>query len=565
MKEDLNLILFGDSIPCEYAATLESYLNQRVKTVGVRVSNMGAKGDTTRSSLQRLDQVSGTNANVVVVHLGMNDWRKGIAADEFRENVTRMVRELQSPHRRVVLSTITPDWNGAGFALSRSDRAGTSPDIPAYNAVLAEISQAEKVRIADPYRLWLDRLPELSTGLKDAIHPNKLGQEIICEALYYIVSRDHVTIVWPFNGRYCSCNYHCPYCYVPSLVNKGSKTRYSLDEWQKGFLDSFGTNQRLTFYLSFGEPTLARHFVATLEMIGSHKQWDLVITSNLSTDLRRLEKTELVQGGRLQINASFHPTETTRERFLEKLQQLRGMGIECPIVYVAYPPLLERLEDDISYFGREQFFVHVRRFRGRYKNGLYPESYSADQRELIARYMDEASIRYMLGNQPALGRRSYLGMHHIVVAENGTVELCDEYPGARDLGNVIAGDVRLYALPQPFPGPVSVGAVDDVANLVELGYDELDGNHVESFARQGGLRRSNGKIIYPFRDTVFDESVWQELFAVPDPENVATFQWYLRHRIWLYLLERNWQRGKEFLSGMLRRRFRKLGRSLGSR
>jgi len=98
-----------------------------------------------------------------------------------------------------------------------------------------------------------------------------------------------------------------------------------------------------------------------------------------------------------------------------------------------------------------------------------------------------ASIGYMFSNPSSLGRRTYLGMQHILVSEEGDVELCDEYPGERKLGNVLRGDVELDSLPQTFPGPVSLGAVDDVASIVELRYQELDGNRVSSFARQGGV------------------------------------------------------------------------------
>lgn len=553
MREAPHVVLYGDSICYEYAPLLERYLAGRIRGFPCTVENMGVPGETSAEALSRLEAIANAPGNTVVIHLGMNDWRRGVTPEEFRDNMRQMVGRLVSSDRRVILATITPNWNGRGFALSRDGQTGTSPEIDVYNQVLWEVGRTEKVRVADPNGLWQERIQPVWRGLKDAIHPNTLGQEVICEALYYMVSRDHLTIVWPFFGRFAACNYECPYCYVPLSVNKGSRALHSIEEWEEAFLRSFGEHQRLTFYLSFGEPTIARTFFPLVEMVGGHPNWDVMITSNLSMkQLDRLINTELVRDGRHNINASFHPTETTREAFLEKLLRLREADIECAVVYVAYPPLIPRLEDDIDFFEDHRFVVHVRRFRGWHKRRYYPEAYTEAERAAVARFMDTASIRYMLSNVTSLGRRTFLGMHHILVNEKGDVELCDEYPGERNLGNVFRGDVQLYSLPQPFPGPVSLGAVDDVANIVELGYEELDGNHVLSFARQGGVYVNGDEVNYPYRDAAFDEALWKQLFAVPDPEHIQTPEWFFRHRLLIHGVERSWVRGREFLRGKKR-------------
>jgi len=554
MKEFPNIILYGDSIGYEYAPLLKEYLEGHFKNSPVVVTNRGRPGETSSEALLRLETISKTPGNIVVIHLGMNDWRRGVPAEQFGDNIRQMVRKLVSADRRVILATITPDWNGNEFALSHQGIQGTSPEVDAYNHELWKIGHTDKVRVADPNGLWKERIRPVWKGLKDAIHPNAMGQEIICESLFYMLSRDHITVVWPFFGRFAACNYKCSYCYVPTSVNKGSRAIHSIEEFESGFMRSFGEYQRLTFYLSFGEPTIARTFGSLLKMIDSHSNWDLMITSNLSAikNIERASDLSIVQDGRININASFHPTETTREAFLEKLLRLREIGIESPIIYVAYPPLIPRIADDIDFFGEHKFIVHVRRFRGRYKGQYYPRGYTDAERVAVARFMDDASIRYMLSNISSLGRRTYLGMHHILVSERGDVELCDEYPGERNLGNIFRGDVQLYSLPQPFPGPVSLGAVDDVANIVELGYEELDGNHVISFARQGGVYIDGGSVRYPYRDANMDEAFWQKLFTVPSPEHIRNPEWFFKHRLMIYGLERNWIRAKEFIGGKRR-------------
>lgn len=555
MKATPHVLVFSDSIGFEYAGMLQKVLARRMSDPAIVVQNEGVPGETSAEGVQRLAHTTTDGCNVVVIHFGMNDWRLGESPQVFGENLRRMTRHFLGLGIRVVLATITPDWNARGFAGALAGKQGISPEIKIFNRVVREIAQAEKVRWADPYGLWLERLQPPSSGLKDAIHPNALGQEIICEALYYILSRDNLNILWPFFGRYSACNYQCPYCYVPTSVNKGSRVYHTIEEFENGFLRTFGPHQRLTLYLAFGEPMVARTFKSVMEMVDRHPKWELALTSNISMARRVLSMADasLVQDGRMHINASFHPTETSKEDFLERLLVLRAIGIECPIVYVAYPPLIERLEDDIDFFAEHGFLVHVRRFRGWYQRKFYPASYSPEERKQVARFMDKASIRYMLQNVPSLGRRTFLGMHHILVDEKGDVELCDEYPGDKDLGNVIEGEVCLYTLPQPFPGPVSLGAVDDVGNLVELGYEELDGNHITSYARLGGVYKDEeGTIHYPYREAAFDPRFWEALLAVPEPENVKTPAWFLKHRVWIYGLERNWIRTKQFLAGKYR-------------
>jgi len=171
--------------------------------------------------------------------------------------------------------------------------------------------------------------------------------------------------------------------------------------------------------------------------------------------------------------------------------------------------------------------------------------------------MDRGSISYMLTNKLSQNHLTFLGMHHILVDGDGTVELCDEYPGNRDLGNIFEGTARLYAYPQPFPGPVSLGAVDDIANLVESGYGELTGNHVMSFAAQGGVYKNPAGVpVYTYEHFNFDDekAVKKEFFSFD--ELTSPFDnrlvWFLKHRIFHFTLERNYIRGRQFLKGKWR-------------
>ena len=160
-----------------------------------------------------------------------------------------------------------------------------------------------------------------------------------------VLPRVSTTVVWQYNGHYGLCNYRCPYCYYPT---KKHYFRHTIEKWREGFLDLFG-KQRVTFYLSYGEPTLGKNFYEVLDLIASEPQWDCIITTNLSAPLDRLCATRLVREGRLQVNASYHPTQrATQGEFLAQLLVLREHGIEAPVVYVMYPEHLRELRDAFS-------------------------------------------------------------------------------------------------------------------------------------------------------------------------------------------------------------------------
>jgi hypothetical protein len=291
-----------------------------------------------------------------------------------------------------------------------------------------------------------------------------------------------------YNGNPSACNYHCPYCQY--VKQKGHHFNGTIEEWRNAFKNTFG-NQHLIFYLAHGEPMLGKKFYDVLDMIGSEQNWEVRMTSNLSLPLNRLVKTQVVQDGRFNINGSFHPHMVKKEKFLEKLLFLRDHGIECPVVYVMYPPLFERFEEDFNFFTNDNFLVHVRRFRGQYNNKIYPEAYTEEEIQYIAKFCDDQTIKSMLFDEPSYLRLSWTGVDFFAINEKGEVGHCDDARPDNpelSLGNIFKGTFQLIPEPKPFPiKRSSDGTVDGVANFVDTGYYQLRGNNVLNYSLQGGV------------------------------------------------------------------------------
>lgn len=355
MENPCKIITFGDSITKNYTDMFREQIQKEYEEIDLEVINAGVVGETSVQGVDRLQPIIDQKPDVVIVEFGMNDWRKGVSCEDFRHNLKTIVDRLEKCKVRVLLMSINPDYQGLF--------KGTSRVINKYNSVIREVAYEKRIRIADVNALWKREIRPIKAGLQDAIHPNELGYKIICSSLMRIVPRRNTTIVWQFSGEHCACNYKCPYCYVPSDVNVGDHFISTMDKWHDAFKKSFG-NQHLTFYISFGEPMVQKHFYEVVEIIEAEPNWEMVTTSNLSLPLERLVKTQLAREGRLNINASFHPTQTTVDNFLRQLLFLRENDIESPVIYVMWPEIMKDFGYYFSIFNKHNFLVHVRRFRG---------------------------------------------------------------------------------------------------------------------------------------------------------------------------------------------------------
>ena len=290
------------------------------------------------------------------------------------------------------------------------------------------------------------------------------------------------------------------------------------EKWRQVFKKCFG-DRKIIFYLSFGEPTIDQGFNDVLDIIASEPNWSLHITTNLSLPLnwwKKLMNHRLVKEGRLYINASFHPTQTSINSFLSKILLLREHEIECPVIIVMWPPLIDNFKKYFDVFNKYHFLVHVRRFHGWYKGKYYPRAYTEDERRFIAKYADDATIKYMMNDHfgKMKGKLSYAGMYYFLIDENGDVWESPDSKG-RCLGNIFAGNVRLYTEPHPYSGR-DCASVNGVSAFVELGYEELEPNFVISFAKQGGVFHTGQGVYYKHMRTNFDDSKLRKEYNFPN-------------------------------------------------
>ncbi len=505
MENPFNLVMFGDSIVKGCTETFEKELRNRYKEKKITVVNAGVGGETSSDGLLRLKNILNYKPKVVLIGFGMNDWRKGVNKKAFRKNIIKIIDTLEKEKIRVVLMSIIPSYHGIF--------KGTDPRVDEYNKIIRNIAKERGLKLADVNAVWRKKIRPIWRGLSDSIHPNKKGYRLISEVLMDTVPREYTTILFGYDGCAAPCNYRCPYCSDWRLKPKISGFKGPMKKWRDAFKRTFG-NQHLVFYVSYGEPMLGKYFYDLLDMIASEPNWRMMMTSNLSQKLDRLVKAKLVKEGRLNINASFHPTETTIEKFLEKLLFLRKHGIECPVVYVMYPPHMNKFEKHFNIFNKHGFVVHVRAFDGIYKGKLYPMSYTNKERMFISKYADDATIKHMLNRRRGwgIGKEAYHGTDYFFITNEGNVGT--DYSCFRCLGNILDGTFERDFFPQPLKH-MPEKSVTDVSSMKEVGYHQLEGNFVLSFARQGGVHHTNNGVYYKHMNTDFTNKKIRREYGFP--------------------------------------------------
>ncbi len=493
MENPCKLVFFGDSITQEFSPLMEEKLRREYPEVKLEVINAGVRGDTSRDGLKRIDPLLAEKPEIAVIAFGMNDWRKGVDEIEYKNNLIIMVDSFEKRGSRVILNTVSPSYD---FTRSSYNR-----EVDHYSNVVRDISRQKKIKIADINALWQRELKKPQDGLRDELHPNAEGYEIICRSLFWMITRQYTVVQWQYNGREAKCNFRCPYCYYIGLHSHSDKTFGTIKQWHDNLKACFG-NQKLVLYLGHGEPTLGRLFPEIVAMCESEPNWRIRLISNIATKAAgEAAGSKLAAEQRLCMVSSFHPAMISREDHLKYLFFFRSKNLEVPVVYVAYPPYFSHFEEDVAFFRRAGFLVFVRRLQGKHEGRVFPGEYTDDERIFIARYMDDGMIRYLLSNVSCQGKLTYTGVHFFIMDYEGNIgydpNCFSPDPNNKPFfGNVFQGNFHPLLLPEAYPG-TRVGTVDGVANIIEYGYKELECNYVNSFAAQGGVYRDGrGGVVY---------------------------------------------------------------------
>jgi len=160
------IICFGDSLTHGTGASNGmDYPSQLSKMIAKPVINAGVSGDTTARALQRLARdVLSKSPDLVLITLGGNDLKNGIAKDLAFENLRIIVESIQETGAKVILGGIKFPIRDRGFGRAYQKLADDTGAVLIPN--IFEGIMGNRKLMSDP------------------IHPNDEGYKVIAERFY---------------------------------------------------------------------------------------------------------------------------------------------------------------------------------------------------------------------------------------------------------------------------------------------------------------------------------------------------------------------------------------------
>lgn len=242
-----------------------------------------------------------------------------------------------------------------------------------------------------------------------------------------------------YRGPLASCNYACPYC--PFAKTRDSRAALAEDarclerfvEWVAGRSEQIGV-----LFTPWGEALGHRHYQAAMTRL-SHlpNVWRVAAQTNLSAPLRWVGAAARET---LALWTTFHPGETTRERFLRQCGGLRAAGVRFSVGVVGRREALEdivRLRAELE----PDVYLWVNAWK-REKDYYTPEELA------LIRGIDP-HFDFNLHPQPTAGGRCRAGESVFTVDGRGDVRRCHFLAGV--LGNLYETEITALLRPRACP------------------------------------------------------------------------------------------------------------------
>ena len=175
------IVCFGDSI------TNRGYPKLLGKLLNANAINSGVGGHTSRQGLHRIKKdVLEHRPDLVVILFGTNDIRvdskKHVAIDEYKKNLTAMVKACKQIDADVIMCSLPPINSEPYFTrhdLNDYEKAGGLQTlVQTYGEAAATVAGQAKVPLVD-FQTLLKTSPEWMAA--DGVHPTTEGNQIIAE------------------------------------------------------------------------------------------------------------------------------------------------------------------------------------------------------------------------------------------------------------------------------------------------------------------------------------------------------------------------------------------------
>lgn len=270
-----------------------------------------------------------------------------------------------------------------------------------------------------------------------------------------------------YRGPLSSCNYECGYC--PFAKRDESAAELERDrraltrfvDWiaARSPLDRFGI-----FFTPWGEALIRRWYCAALVRLTNLPQVKrAAVQTNLSCSL---DWVEACDRHKLALWTTYHPTQTTRARFLARCRELEQRGVRFSVGVVGLREHFAEIEAL-----RRALPEHVYLWVNAYKDE--PDYYRPGEVEWLTTL--DPLFPFNNRRHPSLGHLCRTGQSVLSVDGDGTLRRCHfvKVP----LGNLYDGAIEDILTERPCPN-ATCGCHIGYVHMPELGLYEVFGEGV---------------------------------------------------------------------------------------
>ncbi|MFA7074317.1 MAG: radical SAM protein [Endomicrobiaceae bacterium] len=238
------------------------------------------------------------------------------------------------------------------------------------------------------------------------------------------------------------CNYRCSYCIFDGKWDEyGPRTVFkSVNELLEIWDRIYSLYGKTSIVFTGGEPTVYPDFFEFVSKL-SEKHYPINISSNGSGDLKRL--CEICDNTKVSVSISFHPEFDKAETVIERAKYLKAKGFLAEFInYCCYPPHIPKLMDYVKMFKDNGLTIKAIPFCGQYEGKSYPDSYTAQEKEILGiNDVWETNVKRK-GTLCAAGQKSAL------IFPDGKVARCGQIGERVLVGNIFDKDFKLLDKPQ---------------------------------------------------------------------------------------------------------------------
>jgi acyl-CoA thioesterase-1 len=175
------VVVLGDSIAAgsgvDPAESFPGVLQQRIqeKQLPWEIVNAGVSGDTTAGGLRRMPWLLKRRMDVLVIELGGNDGLRGLAPEETRANLEKIINLAREkyPDVRIILAGMQmPSNMGVDYTKK-------------FSALFAEVAKEKKTELIPFVLEGVGGKAELNQP--DRIHPNPEGHKIVAQNVWAVL------------------------------------------------------------------------------------------------------------------------------------------------------------------------------------------------------------------------------------------------------------------------------------------------------------------------------------------------------------------------------------------